>query len=73
MRCVHMHRKISAIEGWGSPNHIWKVMKKIGIENWKAGKTHQVVGEMSTLKLKHNKIQAQWDSDILLESMLKKV
>jgi hypothetical protein len=57
MGCVHTHQGIPAIEGWGSPNHVWIVIKKIGENNWKDGKASQTTNQMLTPRLKHDKIQ----------------
>ncbi len=70
MGCVHTHPKILAIEGWGSPNHIWNVMKKIRGDNLKAKKIGQIVNQAFTLESKHDKIWAQWILDIMSKNML---
>jgi hypothetical protein len=41
--CVHMHQRIFAIEGWGSPSHIRSIMEKIGEISWKLKKIGRTV------------------------------
>jgi len=38
MKCVHMHRGIPIIEGWGNLNHIQSVVEKNKENNRKVGK-----------------------------------
>jgi len=73
MGCVHAHQRISAIEGWGNPSHVWSVVEKTREDNWKVGKIGQIVNQTSAPGPKHNKIWAGWASNILSESMFKRV
>jgi len=73
MGCVHTHWGILAIEGWGSPSHIWKVMENTKEANQKPRKIGRTIGQALTLRPKHDRIQAQWTSDIPSKNMLKKV
>jgi len=73
MGCVHTHWKIPAIEGWGNPSHIQSVVKNTREDNQKARKTNRTISQMFAPKLEHDKIQAQWASNISLESMLERV
>jgi hypothetical protein len=68
MGCVHTHWGIPTIEGCDNPSYIWNATKKDGKNNWKAD---QVVSQAPTLGLEHDKIQAQWVSNILPKSMLR--
>ncbi len=34
MGCVHMHKRIFVIEGYGNSNHVWNIMEKIREDNW---------------------------------------
>jgi len=38
MGCVHTHKGIFVIKGWGSPSHIQNVVEKNGEKNWKTRK-----------------------------------
>jgi hypothetical protein len=43
----------------GSPSHVQNVMQKIGEDNWKVGKTRQVISQafaigLDMIKLEHN-------------------
>jgi hypothetical protein len=71
--CVQMHQGTFAIEAWGNPSHIQCVVEKIIEVNQKLEMIGQVVRQTLAPKLKHDKIQAQWDLDIPLESMLERV
>jgi hypothetical protein len=62
-----------AIEGWGSPSCIRNVVEKNGKYNQKVGKIGQVVRQMPAFGLKHDKIWAQWVSNIPSEIMLERV
>jgi len=73
MGCVHMHQRIPAIKGWGSPSHIWSIVEKIGEVNPKFGKIGWIVNQTFTPRLEHDRIWVWWASNILLENMLKKV
>jgi hypothetical protein len=53
--CVHTHRRILTIEGWGSPSHVRSVVQKIREDNRKAGKTDRVINQMLVPRSKHNK------------------
>jgi hypothetical protein len=48
-------------------------MEKIEENNQKARKISRVINQTPTPGLEHDKIQAQWASDIPSKSMLKKV
>jgi hypothetical protein len=73
MGCVHMHRGIFTIEGWGSLSGIWNVVEKTREDNQKVKKTNWTISQTFTLKPKNDKIQAQLVSNILSKNMLKKV
>jgi hypothetical protein len=73
MGCVHIHRGMSAIEGWGGPSHVQNVVQKIGEDNWKARKISRIVNQTLALRLKHDKIWAWWSLDVPLENILGKV
>jgi hypothetical protein len=73
MGCVHTHRRILTIGGWGSPSHVPSVVQKIREDNQKVGKTGRVVSQVLALRPKHNKIRARWALDVPLESMLERV
>jgi hypothetical protein len=45
MGCVHTHRRMLAIEGWGSPNHVQNGMQKTSEDNRKVGKTSRVISQ----------------------------
>jgi hypothetical protein len=62
MGCVHMHRGILAIEGWGNPNCIQNVVKKIEKTSRKPKKIGRIISQTPTSEPKHNKIQTQWTS-----------
>jgi hypothetical protein len=53
------------IERWDSPNHVQNVMQKIREDNQKIGKTSQVVSQALTIGPEHDKIWAQWASNVL--------
>jgi hypothetical protein len=57
MGCVHMHRRILAIKGWGSLSHVQNVMEKFEENNWKTGKINQDVSQTFTLEPEHDKIR----------------
>ncbi len=61
------HSRILTIEGWGNPNHVLNVVKKIGENNQMVGKINQIISQTPTLGPKHDKIQAQWALNILSE------
>jgi hypothetical protein len=48
-------------------------VKKGGEYNQKVGKVGRVISQMLTPRPKHDKIRAQWVSNMKLESMLKRV
>jgi hypothetical protein len=73
MGCVHTHQRMFAIEGKGNPSRIWNVVEKIGEDNWKVGKTGQVVNQVPAPRPKHDKIQARWTSNVPSENMLEEV
>jgi hypothetical protein len=54
MGCVHAHRKVLAIEGWGSPNHVQSVVKKTKEDNWKVVKIGWIINQMPTPRPKHD-------------------
>jgi hypothetical protein len=68
MRCVHMHRGIPAIKGCDNPSCIQSAMKNDGKNNWKVDRA---INQVPTLGPKHDKIWAQWVSNILPKSMLR--
>ncbi len=68
-----MHQRIPIIERWGSLSHIRNIMEKIKEANQKARKIGQIVNQALTHELEHDRIQAQWVSDILSKSMLERV
>jgi hypothetical protein len=70
---VHTHQKILAIEIWGSPSCVWSAMEKNGENNWKAGKTGQVVNQAFAPGLEHDKIWAWWALDVPLKNKLERV
>jgi hypothetical protein len=47
-------------------------VEKIGEDNRKVGKINQSISQARTPKLEHDKIQAQWASNIPSKSMLKR-
>jgi hypothetical protein len=57
MGCVHTHRGMPTIKGWGRPSCIWRAMQKIRKNNRKVGKTNQVVNQVPILKQKHDKFE----------------
>jgi hypothetical protein len=73
MGCVHTHKGKPAIEGCGSPSHIQSVVKKIREDNQKVGKIGQTISQAFTPSPKHDKIQAQWPSNISSKSRLERV
>jgi hypothetical protein len=46
---------------------------KIGKDNQEVGEIGRAINQVPTLRLKDDKIQAQWASSIMLESMLERV
>jgi len=72
MGCVHMHRKILAIEGWSNSSCVWNTMKKIGEYNQKAKKIGQIVNQAITFESKHYKIWTWWALNIMSKNMLEK-
>jgi hypothetical protein len=72
MGCVHTHWRIFAINGWVNPSHVQNVVEKFGENNQKDGKINWIVNQVPTLGPKHDKIQARWVFNILLESMLER-
>jgi hypothetical protein len=73
MGCVHTHRGRLAIERCGNLSHIQNVVEKIEEDNQKVQKIGQVINQTFALRLKHNKIWAQWASSIPSKIMLKKL
>ncbi len=73
MGCVHTHQGMPTTKERGSPSCIQNVVRKIGEDNQKVGKTGQVISQTPTLRIKHDKIWAWWASNVSLESMLEKV
>jgi hypothetical protein len=62
MGCVHTHRRMLAIEGWGSPSSIWNVVQKIEEGNWKARKSSQLWAKclplgQNMIKFRYNGLQ----------------
>jgi len=58
MGCVHMHWKISIIEGW-VVQVVFKVLwKKTGEVNQKVKKIGQIINQTFALGLEHDKIWA---------------
>jgi hypothetical protein len=68
MGYVHMHQRILAIEGCGSPNCVQDTMEKTKEDNWKARKIGQIISQVFAPKLKYDKIWAQWVLDIVSKS-----
>jgi len=58
MGCVHTHRGILGIEGWGNPNHVLNVVNKTKENNQKVGKINEILNQMLTFGPKHDKIRA---------------
>jgi len=56
MGCVHTHRMMHGIEGWGSLSHVRSVMQKIEEDNWKVGKISRAISQTPAPRLKHDKI-----------------
>jgi len=73
MGCVHTHRRMPTIKGWGSPSHVRNAMQKTKENNWKVRKTSRTISQMPTPRPKHDKIQARWALDVSLKSMLERV
>jgi hypothetical protein len=73
MGCVHMHQNISIIERCRNPSRVWNVREKDGENNQKARKASQIISQVFALRLKHDKIQTWWISNILSKNMLEKV
>jgi hypothetical protein len=73
MGCVHTHRRMFAIKGWGNQSRVRNVVQKIGEDNWKVGKIGWIVNQAITLGPKHGKIQAWWALDVSLKNMLERV
>jgi len=73
MGCVHTYQGKHAIERCDSLNHIQSTMEKIGENNRKIGKISQTISQVPTPKLKRDKIQARWASNISSKNMLEKV
>jgi hypothetical protein len=48
-------------------------MEKIGEDNQKARKIGQIISQAPALGLEHDKIWAQWASNILSKNMLKRI
>jgi hypothetical protein len=68
--CAHT---LKHTEGWGNPSYVRNIVEKTKEDNQKVGKTNQVGSQVLTLRPEHDKIQAQWASNILLKSMLEKL
>ncbi len=73
MGCVHTHRGMHAIDGWGGPSRVRSAMQKTKKNNWNVRKIDWVVSQALALGPEHDKIRAQWALDVLLESMLERV
>jgi hypothetical protein len=73
MGCVHTHWGMHAIEGWGSPSHIWSVVQKTRENNRKAVKIDRIINQSPTFGREHDKIRAWWASYVLWGSMLEHV
>jgi hypothetical protein len=73
MGSVHMHQRIPTIKRCGSPSHVQSIVEKNGEDNQKARKISQIVSQVPTLRLKYDKIRAQWALCILSKSMLERV
>jgi len=43
MGCVHTHRRILVIEGWGNSSWVQSAMEKIGEDNKKVGNINRTV------------------------------
>jgi hypothetical protein len=48
MGCVHTHKRRFVIERCDRPNHIQNIMKKIGENNQKVGKTSRAINQTPT-------------------------
>jgi hypothetical protein len=48
-------------------------VEKFGKNNQKVGNTSRIISQTPTLGLEHDKVWAQWASDIISESMLERV
>jgi hypothetical protein len=70
---VYTHQKIPTIEEWGNLNHIQNIVEKTKEVSQKPKKIGQIVSQTPALGPKHDKIWAQWASNILSKSMLKRV
>jgi hypothetical protein len=70
MGCVHAHRGMLAIEGWGSPSHVQNVVQKTREDNQKVGKIVRVISQACALRPEHNKIWAQWAWNVLSKSIM---
>jgi len=55
--CVHTRHGRPIIKRCGNPSCIQSIVEKIGENNQKAKKISQVINQISTLRLKHDKIQ----------------
>jgi hypothetical protein len=64
---------IPTIKGWGNLNHIQHIVEKTREVNKKPRKIGQIVNQTPAPRLKHDKIWAQWASNIPSKSMLEKV
>ncbi len=73
MGCVHTHRGMPTIEGWGSPSCVQSVVQKTRENNQKAKKIGRIINQAPTLGLEHDKIQARWALDVPSNNMLEKV
>jgi hypothetical protein len=73
MGCVHTHQKIPTIERCGNPSHVWNIMEKDGEDNRKVRKVDWIINQAPNQRPKHDKIRAQWVSDILSKNMLERV
>jgi len=61
------------IKGWGRPSCIQRAVEKIRKNNRKARKANQIENHAPTPRLKHDKIQAPWASDVKSKNMLERV
>jgi hypothetical protein len=73
MGCVHTHWRMHAFEGWGSSSRVRSVVQKTKENNQKVRKISWAINQAPTPRPKHDKIQAQWASNVMSKSMLKRV
>ncbi len=56
MGCVHTHRRMPTIKGWGGPNHIQCVVQKNGEDTQNDKKISRIVSQAHASKPEHDKI-----------------